>query len=64
MQQFNLEYENTGKKDYPRIIVKPEFIASDHVEVLVKEFYRKASNTFLREDLLRKKHYEADTVQF
>lgn len=31
---------------------------------MVKEFYRKASSTFLREELLRKKHYEADTHQF
>ena len=24
----------------------------------MKEFYRKASNTFLREDILKRKHYD------
>lgn len=40
--------------------MQPNFIASENIGVFAKEFYRKASNTFLREDLLRKKKYEAD----
>ena len=51
------DLENTGKKNYPRIIINPEFIASESVQPLVKEFYRKASNTFLREFILKKKKF-------
>jgi hypothetical protein len=48
-------------KEYPRIVVYPEFIASEHIEFQVKEFYRKAANTFLREEVLRRKQYESDS---
>lgn len=30
------EFENTGKKVYPRIIIQPDFIATEHVPTLVK----------------------------
>ena len=42
------ELDLTGKKDFPRIIIFLEFIASDRVDVKIKEFYRKSANTFLR----------------
>ena len=52
------ELDLTGKKDFPRIIVFPEFIASDRIEVKIKEFYRKSANTFLREEIIRQKKYD------
>ena len=36
----------------------PDFIATEHVQTEVKDFYRKASNTFLRSDILRHKSFE------
>ena len=48
----------TGKKPFPRILIRPEFIASEKVESRAKEFYRKSANTFLREEILRRKKYE------
>ena len=35
----------------------PDFIATEHVQGDVKEFYRKASNSFLRNDIIRNKNY-------
>ena len=58
MEEHCLELERTGQKPYPRIIITPDFIASEQIKSNVKEFYRKASNTFLREDILRKKNYQ------
>jgi|LakMenEpi03Aug12_release.lakeMendotaPanAssembly.Ray.scaffolds.fasta_scaffold5081304_1 hypothetical protein len=52
------EVDNTGKKSLPRIVVMPEFIASENVAADAKEFYRKSSNSFLRTDILRSKGYE------
>ena len=57
MEEHCLELESTGKKPYPRIIINPDFIATEHVKPIMKEFYRKASNTFLREDIYRNKNY-------
>lgn len=42
----------------PRIIVLPEFIASQNIHFDVKEFYRKSSNTFLRLDINRNKRFQ------
>ncbi len=36
----------------------PDFIASEHVPSAIKEFYRKASNSFLRNDILRSKAFK------
>ena len=35
----------------------PDFIATEHVQGDVKEFYRKASTSFLRNDIIRNKNY-------
>jgi hypothetical protein len=51
--------DNTGRRPLPRIIVKPEFFASEKIEATFKEFYRKSANSFLRTEILRKKDYEA-----
>lgn len=53
-QQLDL----TGKRNFPRIIVKPEFIASEKLEPKLKEFYRKLANTFLRLEVIRRKKAE------
>lgn len=42
----------------PRIVVMPEFIATEKVKAETKDFYRKSSNSFLRTDILRNKGYE------
>ena len=42
---------------YPRIIVMPDFIATEHVQGEVKEFYRKSYASFLRNDIIRNKNY-------
>ena len=47
----------TGKRNFPRIIILPEFVASDKIDPDVKEFYRKTANTFLRDEILRKKYH-------
>lgn len=52
------EIDNTGKKNLPRIVVMPEFIASEHIQADIKDFYRKSSNTFLRTDIIRGKGYQ------
>lgn len=58
MEEHCLELERNGKKPYPRIIITPDFIASEKINQNIKEFYRKASNTFLREYILKKKSYQ------
>jgi hypothetical protein len=55
--------DHTGKKDYPRIIVKPEFIACEKIETKHKEFYRKSANTFLRADIIRNRSYEQSIIR-
>jgi hypothetical protein len=60
LEKCNQELESTGKKAYPRLNIKPAFIASDKVPSAITEFYRKAATTFLREFLLKKKQYEVD----
>jgi hypothetical protein len=35
----------------------PDFIASEKIKSDVKDFYRKASNTYLRSDIIRNKNY-------
>lgn len=35
----------------------PDFIATEHVQGEVKEFYRKSSASFLRNDIIRNKNY-------
>jgi hypothetical protein len=52
------EVDNTGKRSLPRIVVLPEFIASEKVGADTKDFYRKSSNSFLRTDLLRTRGHE------
>jgi hypothetical protein len=52
------EIDNTGKKSLPRIVVMPEFIASENISADAKDFYRKSSNSFLRTDIIRSKGYE------
>jgi hypothetical protein len=52
------EVDSTGKRSLPRIVVLPEFIASEKVGADTKDFYRKSSNSFLRTDLLRTRGHE------
>jgi hypothetical protein len=52
------DVDNTGKRSLPRIVVLPEFIASEKISADCKDFYRKSSNSFLRTDLLRTRGYE------
>jgi hypothetical protein len=40
------------------IIITPEFIASENVNSQMKEFYRKASNTFCRNDIVKQQKYQ------
>jgi hypothetical protein len=56
------EIDNTGKKSLPRIVVMPEFIASENVSAETKDFYRKSSNSFLRTDIIRSKGFD-ESVQ-
>jgi hypothetical protein len=57
-----LNVDALGKEVFPRIIVKPEFIASEHVDPSVKEFYRKAANSFLKLELLRRRECQNEAI--
>ena len=39
-------------------MIMPDFIASEHIPSPVKEFYRKSSNSYLKNDLLRVKAHQ------
>jgi hypothetical protein len=40
------------------IILKPDFIASENITIQMKDFYRKAANTFLKADIIKMQKHE------
>ena len=41
----------------------PDFIASEHIQPEIKDFYRKSSNSFLKNDILRNKNHTQSVEQ-
>ena len=57
-EELEMELDMSGKRPYPRIVIRPDFLASGKVDPFAKEFYRKSSNTYLRTHLLKGQAYQ------